>query len=32
MAMDEFFFDYSHDQRSQRYSVANLRVGREWAQ
>jgi outer membrane receptor protein involved in Fe transport len=31
-AMDEFFFDYSHDQRSQRYSVANLRVGREWAQ
>jgi outer membrane receptor protein involved in Fe transport len=31
-AMDEFFFDYSHNQRSQRYSVANLRVGREWGQ
>lgn len=28
--MDEFFFDYGHDQRSKSYSVTNLRVGREW--
>jgi outer membrane receptor protein involved in Fe transport len=28
--MDEFFFDYGHDEQSRRYSLANLRVGREW--
>ena len=28
--MDEFFFDYSHDQMSKPYGLANLSVGREW--
>ena len=28
--MDEFFFDYSHDQQSRAYTVLNLRVGRAW--
>lgn len=28
--MDAFYFDYGHDQRSQGYTVTNLRVGREW--
>jgi len=28
--MDEFFFDYGHDQESKPYALTNLRVGREW--
>ncbi len=28
--MDEFFFDYGHDQASQAYELANLSVGRDW--
>lgn len=28
--MDEFFFDYGHDQESKPYAITNLRVGREW--
>jgi outer membrane receptor protein involved in Fe transport len=28
--MDEFFFDYGHDQQSKPYAITNLRVGREW--
>jgi hypothetical protein len=28
--MDEFYFDYGHDQRSQAYGLANLSVGRDW--
>jgi outer membrane receptor protein involved in Fe transport len=28
--MDEFFFDYGHDQASQPYGLANLSVGRDW--
>jgi outer membrane receptor protein involved in Fe transport len=27
---DAFYFDYSHGQKSKRYTVGNLRVGREW--
>jgi iron complex outermembrane recepter protein len=29
--MDEFFFDYGHDQSSQSYGLANLSVGRDWS-
>ena len=28
--MDKFFYDYSHDQMSKPYGLANLSVGREW--
>jgi outer membrane receptor protein involved in Fe transport len=28
--MDEFFYDYGHDQQSAPYSLANVAVGREW--
>ena len=28
--MDDFFFDYGHDQRSESYALMNLRIGREW--
>ena len=28
--MDEFFFDYGHDQASDRYELVNLSVGRDW--
>jgi outer membrane receptor protein involved in Fe transport len=28
--MDEFFFDYSHDQRSSSYALTNLSVGRDF--
>jgi hypothetical protein len=28
--MDEFFFDYGHDQQSESYGLANLSVGRDW--
>jgi outer membrane receptor protein involved in Fe transport len=28
--MDEFFFDYGHDQASEPYGLTNLSVGREW--
>ena len=28
--MDEFYFDYGHDQLSQPYSLLNLGVGRDW--
>jgi outer membrane receptor protein involved in Fe transport len=28
--MDEFFFDYGHEQQSASYSVTNFKVGREW--
>jgi iron complex outermembrane receptor protein len=28
--MDEFFFDYGHDQVSQPYGLANLSIGRQW--
>jgi outer membrane receptor protein involved in Fe transport len=28
--MDEFFFDYGHDQVSKPYELANLSVGRDW--
>jgi outer membrane receptor protein involved in Fe transport len=28
--MDEFFFDYGHDQKSESYGLANLSVGRDW--
>jgi iron complex outermembrane receptor protein len=28
--MDEFYFDYGHDQQSQSYGIANLSVGRDW--
>jgi outer membrane receptor protein involved in Fe transport len=28
--MDEFFFDYGHDQASESYGLASLSVGREW--
>jgi iron complex outermembrane receptor protein len=28
--MDEFYFDYGHDQISQAYGLANLSVGRDW--
>jgi outer membrane receptor protein involved in Fe transport len=28
--MDEFFFDYGHDQVSEPYGLANLSVGRDW--
>jgi iron complex outermembrane receptor protein len=28
--MDEYFFDYGHDQESEPYALANLRIGREW--
>jgi iron complex outermembrane recepter protein len=30
MGMDEFFFDYGHDQESSSYTLTNLRVGRAW--
>jgi outer membrane receptor protein involved in Fe transport len=28
--MDEFFFDYGHDQVSEPYGLANVSVGRDW--
>jgi outer membrane receptor protein involved in Fe transport len=28
--MDEFFFDYGHDQQSRRYTLANMSLGRDW--
>jgi outer membrane receptor protein involved in Fe transport len=28
--MDEFFFDYGHDQVSEPYGLANLSLGRDW--
>ena len=28
--MDEFFYDYGHDQTSEPYELANLSVGRDW--
>jgi outer membrane receptor protein involved in Fe transport len=28
--MDQYFFDYGHDQQSDTYALANLKVGREW--
>jgi iron complex outermembrane recepter protein len=28
--MDEFFFDYGHDQASKPYGLANVSVGRDW--
>jgi outer membrane receptor protein involved in Fe transport len=28
--MDEFFFDYGHDQASEPYELANVSVGRDW--
>jgi hypothetical protein len=28
--MDAFFFDYSHDQRSRGYALANWSAGRDW--
>jgi outer membrane receptor protein involved in Fe transport len=28
--MDEFFFDYGHDQKSESYGLANLSVGRDF--
>jgi outer membrane receptor protein involved in Fe transport len=28
--MDEFFYDYGHDQKSKPYALAHLSVGREW--
>jgi outer membrane receptor protein involved in Fe transport len=28
--VDEFFFDYGHDQASEPYELANLSVGRDW--
>jgi iron complex outermembrane recepter protein len=28
--MDEFFFDYGHDQVSEPYGLANFSVGRDW--
>jgi outer membrane receptor protein involved in Fe transport len=28
--MDEFYFDYGHDQVSEPYGLANFSVGREW--
>jgi iron complex outermembrane receptor protein len=28
--MDEYFFDYGHDQESEPYALTNLRVGRKW--
>ena len=28
--MDEFFFDYGHDQGSRPYELANVSVGRDW--
>jgi iron complex outermembrane receptor protein len=28
--MDEFYFDYGHDQKSESYGLANLSVGRDW--
>jgi outer membrane receptor protein involved in Fe transport len=28
--MDDFFFDYGHDQVSQAYGLANVSAGREW--
>jgi iron complex outermembrane receptor protein len=28
--MDEFFFDYGHDQASRPYGLASLSVGRDW--
>jgi outer membrane receptor protein involved in Fe transport len=28
--MDAFYFDYGHDQESRPYSLANVRVGRDW--
>ena len=28
--MDEFFFDYGHDQASESYGLASLSVGRAW--
>ncbi|HEY3516811.1 MAG TPA: TonB-dependent receptor [Gammaproteobacteria bacterium] len=28
--MDKFFYDYSHDQMSKPFGLANLSVGREW--
>lgn len=31
-AMDRFYFDISHDQRADRRSLLNLRVGRQWRQ
>ena len=29
-ATDAFYFDISHDQRSDRYTTVNLRLGRAW--
>ena len=29
-AIDEFYFDISHNQKSESYEVVNLRVGKEW--
>ena len=29
---DDFLFDYSHDQRSDDYVLANVRLGRDWGQ
>ncbi len=28
--MDEFYFDYGHDQTSKAYGLANVSVGRDW--
>jgi iron complex outermembrane recepter protein len=28
--MDEFFYDYGHDQKSEPYGLASVAVGREW--
>jgi iron complex outermembrane receptor protein len=28
--MDEFYFDYGHDQKSESYGLVNLSVGRDW--
>jgi iron complex outermembrane receptor protein len=28
--MDEFYFDYGHDQKAESYGLANLSVGRDW--
>lgn len=32
VAVDEFYFDISHNQKSDSYEVFNLRIGKEWDQ
>ena len=30
VAVDEYYFDISHDQKSEPYEIVNLRIGKDW--